>query len=354
MGRSQKRLIALYNEAFPADSEEYCKVREQISVSAFGQKLRYDPEYALKAYQLASKVFSCIPEDVDTFLSELGLKKDTDSYVGTNTVNVSIIQRDNYSSIYVNGKVIDNSECHYQWYGNKIGPYIQSGSRVALDNLTVLEKRPHPTTFSGVKSSGTGFALSSNGYIVTNQHVVDGASKVSVRGLKGDFSEVYDAKVIVEDKKNDLAIIKIADQTYLGTPPYRINSSITDVGNAVYALGYPLRATMGDEVKLTNGIISSKTGFQGDITTYQISVPIQPGNSGGPLFDSNGNIIGIINAKHTGAENASYAIKASYLMNLIQVMNTTPRLPQSNTISNKSLSEQVKYLKKFVYIIETE
>jgi len=210
------------------------------------------------------------------------------------------------------------------------------------------------TTFSGVKSSGTGFAISSNGYIVTNQHIVNGASKISVRGVKGNFSKVYIAKIILEDKNNDLAIIKIDDQSFtsLGIPPYKINSDISDVGNSVYALGYPLRATMGDEVKLTNGIISSKTGFQGDITTYQITVPVQPGNSGGPLFDSNGNIIGVINAKHIGAENASYAIKTSYLMNLIQAMNTTPRLPKSNTISSKSLSEQVRYLKEFVYIIE--
>lgn len=212
------------------------------------------------------------------------------------------------------------------------------------------------TTFSGVKSSGTGFAISSNGYIVTNQHVVEGASKISVRGVKGNFSRVYNAKLIVEDKNNDLAIIKINDQSFtsLGIPPYKINSNLIDVGNSVYALGYPLRATMGDEVKLTNGIISSKTGFQGDITTYQITVPVQPGNSGGPLFDSNGNIIGIINAKHIGAENASYAIKTSYLMNLIQVMNTTPSLPKTNAISSKSLSEQVKFIKEFVYIIETE
>jgi S1-C subfamily serine protease len=83
---------------------------------------------------------------------------------------------------------------------------------------------------------------------------------------------------------------------------------------------------MGDEVKLTNGIISSKSGFQGDVTSYQITAPVQPGNSGGPLFDDKGNIIGIINAKHVGAENASYAIKASYLMNLIDLMPTPPKL----------------------------
>lgn len=66
---------------------------------------------------------------------------------------------------------------------------------------------------------------------------------------------------------------------------------------------------MGDEIKLTTGVISSKTGFQGDVSLYQISAPIQPGNSGGPLFDNKGNLIGIVNAKHKGAENVGYAIK---------------------------------------------
>lgn len=207
---------------------------------------------------------------------------------------------------------------------------------------------------SNVKSSGTGFALSSEGYIVTNHHVIEGATKIKVRGIKGNFSKSYSAEIIVEDKNNDIAIIKVNDPdfTTLGQLPYTINSNLIDVGSSVYALGYPLRASMGDEVKLTNGIISSKTGFQGDITTYQISVPVQPGNSGGPLINEKGEIVGIINAKHAGAENASYAIKTSYLLNLIQIMNTAPTLSKTNTIATKNLSEQVKFVKEFVYILE--
>lgn len=204
------------------------------------------------------------------------------------------------------------------------------------------------------KSSGTGYAISSNGYIVTNHHVTNGASSIKIRGIKGDFSKTYTAKVIIEDKNNDLSIIKIDDSSFtsLGTIPYVIASRASDVGSSVFVLGYPLRATMGDEVKLTNGIISSKSGFQGDVTSYQITAPVQPGNSGGPLFDDKGNIIGIINAKHVGAENASYAIKASYLMNLIDLMPSPPKLSTISTVSGKPLTEQVKILKKYTYIIE--
>ncbi len=204
-------------------------------------------------------------------------------------------------------------------------------------------------------SSGTGFAISTDGFIVTNHHVVNSATNINVRGINGDFSKTYKAKIIVEDKNNDLAIIKIDDYSFtsLGVIPYLVQSKSCDVGCSIFCMGYPLRATMGDEVKLTNGTISSKSGFQGDITTYQITAPVQPGNSGGPLFDDKGNLIGIINAKHLGAENVSYAIKTSYLLNLIDIMPTTPKLQSLNTLAGKTLSEQVKIIKNFTYIIET-
>jgi S1-C subfamily serine protease len=209
-------------------------------------------------------------------------------------------------------------------------------------------------TSKELSSSGTGWALSSNGFIVTNHHVIEGGKSIKIRGINNDFSKSYNAIVINEDKNNDLAILKVDDPkfTNLGTIPYTIFSKTIDVGSSIFVLGYPLRATMGDEVKLTNGIISSRTGFQGDITSYQVSAPVQAGNSGGPMFDSNGNVIGIINAKHLGAENASYAIKVSYLLNLVDLINEPISLPKVNLVSGKPLTEQIKILQKFTYIIE--
>lgn len=204
------------------------------------------------------------------------------------------------------------------------------------------------------KSSGTGYAISSNGYIVTNYHVINGASSIKVRGINENFSKAFNAKVVIEDKQNDLSIIKIEDPNFttLGVLPSIVANYFIEVGSPIFVLGYPLRATMGDEVKLTNGIISSKTGFQGDATAYQITAPVQPGNSGGPLFDEKGNIIGIINAKHLGAENVSYAIKSSYLLNLISAMLEPPKLQTINILAGKSLPEQVKILRKFTFIID--
>ncbi len=202
------------------------------------------------------------------------------------------------------------------------------------------------------KWSGTGFALN-NGYIATNYHVVENAKSIKVQGVRGSFNTEYNATVISTDKFNDLAIIKINDSRFngFGTIPYRVKTSTSEVGEDVFVLGYPLTTTMGDEIKLTTGVISSKTGFQGDVSLYQISAPIQPGNSGGPLFDGNGNLIGIVNAKHRGAENVSYAIKASYLNNLVESASSISLLPTNNSVSGMSLSNKVKSLKNFVFMI---
>ena len=200
--------------------------------------------------------------------------------------------------------------------------------------------------------SGSGFALK-DGYIVTNYHVIDGAKSIQIQGVKGDFTIKYNAEVIATDKFNDLALLKVSDSKFagFGTIPYNVKTSVSDVGEDIFVLGYPLTSTMGDEIKLTTGVISSKTGFQGDVSLYQISAPIQPGNSGGPLFDNKGNLVGIVNAKHTGAENVGYAIKTSYLRNLIESSISTNILPTNPQTATLSLPEKVKKLKNFVFMI---
>lgn len=203
------------------------------------------------------------------------------------------------------------------------------------------------------KWSGTGFALK-NGYILTNHHVIDDANTIDIYGIGGDFTRSYKAKVIGSDKVNDLALLKVSDSDFkgFGNIPYSFKSKISDVGEDIYVLGYPLTATMGEEIKLTNGIISAKTGFDGDVSQYQISAPVQPGNSGGPLLDYNGNVIGVICAKHRGAENVTYAIKTSQVRNLIESVSDLSILNTTNQITGKTLKDQVKLVNKFVYIIK--
>ena len=106
-------------------------------------------------------------------------------------------------------------------------------------------------TVSGLYSQstqGSGFAISSNGYIATNYHVIEGGNRIRVMGIKGDFSTLYEAKVVLTDEKNDLAIVKISNVN-LGTIPYTFRKTMASVGESIFVLGYPLTSTMGDDIK---------------------------------------------------------------------------------------------------------
>lgn len=200
--------------------------------------------------------------------------------------------------------------------------------------------------------SGTGFALK-NGYIVTNFHVVDRARSILVYGINGSMSSGFTASIVASDKVNDLAIIKISDSRFsgFGNIPYSIKNQMAEVGEDVWVLGYPLTQVLGNEIKLTNGIVSSRSGYQGDVATYQISAPVQPGNSGGPLFDSRGDIVGIVNAGVPGADNVGYAIKTLYLKSLVDRFSLSSVLPTANNISSLALKDQVKRVNNYVFLL---
>lgn len=258
-------------------------------------------------------------------------------YMGDKTEN------NNAYAIFENNifKIVGLSESEKQKIFLKLYPAV-SGSEANSD--------------ANVKFSGSGFALNSDGYIITNYHVVKNSSSILVKGINGNYNKKYKAEVIIKDEKNDLAIIKISDVNFTttGIPPYTFSSKTADVGSKCYTLGYPMISILGDEIKFTEGSISSKTGFQGDVSSYQISVPLQPGNSGGPLISSEGEIIGVVNAKIIGAENVSYAIKTYNVINLIELMPNPIKLPQTNRLRGLTMSQQYQQVKNFVYIIESQ
>jgi len=313
-------------------------------------------------------------DDDDYIISKIYLKNSTNDYLLSKVSNDSVVTLiGTMKEVIGANKYFLSSDTYYFTGLNEKRTFsidLTNSNELIVEDIIVREgyaKATFSTKYSLVykpnnlkkqkrKYSGTGFGLFSNGIIATNFHVIDGAETIKVRGINSDFNKTYNAKVLISDKNNDLALIQIDSNSFvaLGKIPYTIKTSLADVGENVFVLGYPLRATMGDEIKLTNGITSSRSGYEGDITSYQISAPVQPGNSGGPLFDSKGNLIGIINARHEGAENASYAIKASYLINLIDALARPPSLQTVNSLTNKTLIQQVNVVKEFVYIIETE
>ena len=206
---------------------------------------------------------------------------------------------------------------------------------------------------STVLSTGSGIFVAPR-IITTNYHVIKKASKIEVSVRNGKEVCSYKAKVLSTDKTNDLALIQIEDKDFtgIGRIPYQLLTTIKDTGTSIFTMGFPVAEYMGEEVKVTDGIISSKTGFQGDIVTYQISAPIQPGNSGGPLFDKNGCLIGITNALLRGGENVGYAIKSSYLCNLIESAPVQIQIPSDTSLQEVALPEQIKVLSQCVVFIK--
>lgn len=266
-----------------------------------------------------------------------------------------------------------------KWYmGNKI-PYETFGS---MDNAALLsvelkdqqsgEKRQDkfikmfPTASGDVvfkkdnlKASGSGFFITTNGVIATNSHVIEGATsiEVTVSNEVGIFT--YKTKVLLMDSKNDVALLQVDDEKFKGltSVPYGIVEN-SDVGSKVFTIGYPLNDVMGSNYKVTDGIISSKSGIADDVRYYQISVPIQPGNSGGPLFNKEGNVIGItsarLNSKAVGiqVENVNYAIKSSYLLSLYNMLPNSTKILGTSQVATKELQDQIKVLKNYVCLVK--
>lgn len=210
------------------------------------------------------------------------------------------------------------------------------------------------------KATGSGFFLTENGLFATNYHVVDGMDNIEVTFIRNGEKESYPATIVLSDKQNDLSILKIDTPEFISMPsiPYNFNTQVKDTGSEVFTLGYPLSDVMGDEVKFTDGKISSKTGIQNDPTVYQISVPIQPGNSGGPLFDTEGNLVGItssgLNREYFKSENVNYAIKSQYLKALVDALPQHVELQHNADISTLPLTEKIKVLQPYTIFIKVK
>lgn len=186
------------------------------------------------------------------------------------------------------------------------------------------------------EGAGSGVIISEDGYIVTNNHVIEGANNITVKSNKGDR---YDATLIASDQQADIAVIKI-DAKNLQAATFGTSKNLK-VGQKCFAIGNPL-GTLGGTV--TDGIISALSRdvqVEGTyMTLLQTNTAISPGNSGGGLFDINGNLIGIINAKMSSdaVEGISFAIPIDEAMKVIEELITNGYVTGRATIGISAVS----------------
>ena len=202
------------------------------------------------------------------------------------------------------------------WVRTNLGLYDESSWDYELfkkmaeaNNAKGVVNPTSPQNVSGpvLHSTGSGFFVTKNGYLVTNNHVVEGGRIYKVVTEKG----TYEAKVVSVDPATDLALLKVE----ISVSPCRFSRRRTEkLGTEIFTMGFPMPGLQGFSPKVTKGIISGTSGFKGDVREYQIDATIQPGNSGGPLFDAVGNVVGVLVASLKNGQAVNYAIKKSYVM----------------------------------------
>ena len=277
--------------------------------------------------------------------------------------------------MYLNGRgVLEDSVEAYKWFmlaamnGEKLAQAAKDNLCQNLTNRQLEEAQRRAKMFlAGEKGSldenaehrptrsfisrGTGFAISPEGHIVTAYHVIERANKIKVYLSKDSY---VSAQILHADPLNDLAVLKVHEtiRDFLVVAPMRSAGT----GDRVFTIGFPASSVLGREPKYTEGVVSSLSGIGGASSLLQITVPVQSGNSGGPLVNESGEVVGIITStaavmafiRETGnlPQNVNWAVKADYLRPLIEL----PKVVEQH----RDREQLINHVKKSTFFIEAE
>jgi serine protease Do len=225
----------------------------------------------------------------------------------------------------------------------------QSVQQKDIDNIKKsAESNPEIATVPQTRSTGTGFALTNDGYLVTNFHVVDGAQSIQIQTRDG---KQYNATVVTIEPKNDIALLRIDDKSFRfgkGDLPYTLLDSKAALGDEIFTLGFPQ-----DEVVYNQGYISSRNGFEGDSNQYRLEVAAGPGQSGAPVLDDDGHVIGFIRSKDAQTSGTTFAVTSRTLLSLIHDLpkDRRPKLAGVDRLSNLTRQQQIEKLQDYTCMV---
>jgi serine protease Do len=201
------------------------------------------------------------------------------------------------------------------------------------------------------KTGGSGFIIDPKGYLVTNAHVVENARNVAVQSARG---VEYIAKVVYIDPVKDIAILKIDDEDFkpFASIPYAVSKTEADLAEPIFTLGYPR-----DEIVYGQGYLSAKTGFKGDTLSCQIEIAANRGNSGSPILNKHGEVVGILSARETAAEGVVFALQSKYIYKALHELKKDTsfqrvRLSTKSSIAGLDRTQQVKKMEDFVFMVK--
>ncbi|HPG11735.1 MAG TPA: trypsin-like peptidase domain-containing protein [Chitinophagaceae bacterium] len=210
-----------------------------------------------------------------------------------------------------------------------------------------INPRNNPIVYT---TGGTGFIIDAKGYLVTNAHVVEKAKNIAVQGKKGEFI----ASMVYTDREKDIAILKIESDEFkpFKSIPYSISKNPGRLAEPIFPLGYPR-----NEIVYGQGYLSSKTGYKGDTLSFQVDIAANRGNSGSPIINKTGEVIGILNGRLPNSEGFAFAIESNNIYDAITELkkDTTYKsikLNSKSSIAGLSATQQVEKLEDYIFMVK--
>jgi len=222
-----------------------------------------------------------------------------------------------------------------------------------ITNKTLKEvTEPKIPKGATLTTGGTAFLIDGSGFLITNAHILTGSGAI----VSDNNGNEYNSHILSVDRAQDLAILKIDDKDFkpLTALPYSIKKTQPDLGEELFTLGYPR-----DEIVYNMGYLSAKTGYNGDTSSCQLSLTANPGNSGAPVFNKNGEVIGIISTKQAQAEGVVFALKANNIFRMVDSLKAIDtsfkkiKLPAISSLKKLDRVSQVKKAQSCVFFVKS-
>ncbi len=233
------------------------------------------------------------------------------------------------------------------------GVVARQGSKINNIDTKLNSSTPAPTFDRG----GTGFLIDGKGYLITSAHVVKGATQIDVQNSLGE----YNARIIQMDPLADIAVLKIEDTSYhaFNGLPYGISRTGGELGEELFTLGYPR-----PEIVYGKGYMSAETGYQGDTTAFQLTIAANPGNSGTPVLNNDGEVIGIVTSTQHNAQGMVFAVRSNNIFRAIDSMKVDSsiqkmdsnfvhlHIPINSALKGVDRVHQIKRIEDYVFIVK--
>lgn len=212
---------------------------------------------------------------------------------------------------------------------------VEQGAQL-LDSMEHISRAPH----------GTAFLISNQGYFLTAKHLVESKTTTTLQHKELDLT--FETDVVYIDSLLDFAILKCSDQLaeVLDPVPYNFVNTAPELAEEVFTLGYPKK-----DIVYTQGVVSSETGYESDTIYFEVSLPSNAGDSGAPLFNASGKLVGIITAKHAEKQAVTYILKHDYILDRMENLGDSLHIDWSKNSTKRysSTSKMIRAYRPYIF-----